>query len=170
MEKAVRKIACTFLLVLVTTAGIFRIAYARSDFLEEFNDTYGTAGTRLDSCITCHSTIPNLNPYGDDFQDNGFSFDAVDPMDSDDDGFSNITEINVRTFPGDPADVPGDTDGGCFIATAAYASPIHPALTLGPLTTLVLVLLFGTGLIALAGFRQLPLIFRPSYAAMTGKN
>jgi hypothetical protein len=169
MEKAVRKIACTFLLVLVTTAGILRIAYAERDFLEDFNDTYGTAGTRLDSCITCHSTI-NLNPYGDDFQDNGFSFDAVDPMDSDDDGFSNITEINARTFPGDPADVPGDTDGGCFIATAAYASPIHPALTLGPEATLVLVLLFGTSLMALAGFRHLPFIFRPSYAAMTGKN
>jgi hypothetical protein len=154
MEKAVRKITCTFLLVLAITAGIFSIAYARSDFLEEFNDKYGTGGTPLDSCITCHPTIPNLNPYGDDFKDNGFSFDAVKEMDSDNDGFSNISEINARTFPGDPADVPRDANGGCFIATATYGSPIQSALTLGPLATFALVLLFGTGLTGLAGFRR----------------
>jgi len=124
MEKAVRKITCTFLLVLATTAGIFSIAYARPDFLEEFNDKYGVRETPLDSCITCHSSMPNLNPYGDDFQDNGFSFDAIEQMDSDDDGFSNIDEINAGTFLGDPADVSGDTNGGCFIATAAYGSPM----------------------------------------------
>lgn len=151
-----RKIICTFLWVLATTAGTFSIAYARSDFLGKFNDKYGTRGTRLDSCITCHSNVPNLNPYGDDFRDNGFSFDAVEKMDSDDDGFSNITEINARAFPGDPAGVPssGDGDSGCFIASAAYGTPIEPTLPLGHVTTLLaFMLLFDTGLIVLVRFR-----------------
>jgi len=150
-----RKITYTFLLVLAIAAGTFSIAYARSDFMEKFNDKYGTRGTPLDTCITCHSNIPNLNPYGEDFRDNGSDFAAIEQMDSDDDGFSNINEIVVRTFPGDPEDVPssGDGDSGCFIATAAYATPVEPPLSLGPVSSLALVLLFGTGLIVLVGFR-----------------
>lgn len=148
-----RKITYTFLLVLAITAGTFSIAYAHRDFMEKFNDTYGTGGTPLDTCITCHSNA-NLNPYGEDFRDNGSDFAAIEQMDSDDDGFSNINEIVIRTFPGDPEDVPssGDGDSGCFIATAAYGTPAEPPLSLGPVSSLALVLLFGAGLIVLVGF------------------
>lgn len=150
------KIIYTFLLVLAMTAGTFSIAYARSDFMEKFKDTYGTRGTPLDTCITCHSNVPNLNPYGEDFRDNGSDFDAIEQMDSDDDGFSNVTEINAKSLTGDPEDVPSseDEDSGCFIATAAYATPGEPPLSLGPVSSLALGLLFGTSLIVLVGFKR----------------
>jgi hypothetical protein len=147
-----RKITYIFLLVLAIAAGTFSIAYAHRDFMEKFNDTYGTRGTPLDTCITCHSNILNLNPYGEDFRDNGSDFAAIEQMDSDDDGFSNIDEINARSLPGDSGDVPSSGDSGCFIATAAYATPVEPPLSLGPVSSLALVLLFGTGLIVLVGF------------------
>jgi len=151
-----RKITYTFLLVLAMTAGTFSMAYARSDFMEKFNDTYGTRGTPLDTCITCHSNIPNLNPYGEDFRDNGSDFAAIEQMDSDNDGFSNVTEINARSLPGDPGDVPssGDEDTGCFIATAAYGTPGEPTLTLDLGAALALMLFFGAGLIVLVGFKR----------------
>jgi len=146
-----RKIIRTFLLVLAITVGIFGIAWGHSDYLERFNDKYGTRGTQLDACTTCHTTIPNLNPYGEDFRDNGSDFDAIEQKDSDDDGFSNIDEINVRSLPGDSEDVPSseDEDSGCFIATAAYGTPIEPTLTLDPRAALALMLFFGAALIAL---------------------
>ena len=126
-----RKFTCAFLLVSYMTVGTFGIASARSDYLEEFNDKYGTRYTSLDSCSTCHEVIPRLNPYGEDFRDNGFSFDDIEQMDSDGDGFTNITEIVDRTFPGDQVNVlpSGDEDTGCFIATAASGSPLEPYLT-----------------------------------------
>jgi hypothetical protein len=144
-----RKIICTFLLVVAITAGSLGTAWGHSDFLEKFNDTYGTQGSALDTCTTCHSTVPSLNPYGEDFRDNGSDFDAIEPKDSDGDGFSNIDEINARSLPGDSGDVPSseDEDSGCFIATAAFGTPAEPTLTLGLGATLALVLLFGTGLI-----------------------
>ena len=144
-----RKIIDTFVLVVAVTAGTFSIAYARSDFLEKFNDKYGTRGTALDTCTTCHSTVPNLNPYGEDFRDNGSDFDAIEQKDSDGDGFSNIDEINARSLPGDSENVPSseDEDSGCFIATAGYGRLIEPSLTLGLGATLALLLLLSTGII-----------------------
>jgi hypothetical protein len=128
LEKVVRKVACIFLLGFAMTAGTFGVAYASEPFLEEFNLKYGTGGTQLDDCITCHiSSNPDgnheLNPYGDDFKDKGHDFEAIELMDSDDDGFSNKAEINAMTFPGDPDSVPAG-DSGCFIATAfPFVSP-----------------------------------------------
>ena len=123
-----RKFTCAFLLVSSITVGTFGIACAHTGYLEEFNDKYGTRATSLDSCSTCHEVILRLNPYGEDFRDNGFSFDAIEQMDSDNDGFSNIAEIVDRTFPGDQVNVPpsGGEDTGCFIATAASGSPLEP--------------------------------------------
>lgn len=142
-----RKNICALLLAVAMTAGTLSTAWGLSDFLEKFNDKYGTRGTALDTCTTCHSTVPSLNPYGEDYRDNGSDFDAIEQKDSDDDGFSNIDEIYARSLPGDSGDVPSSGDSGCFIATAAYGTPIEPTLTLGPGATLALVLLFGTGLI-----------------------
>ncbi len=36
--------------------------------LVTFNDVYGTAGTRLDTCNTCHTTGSSTNPYGTDLK------------------------------------------------------------------------------------------------------
>ena len=93
--------------------------------LDTFNDVYGTSGTRLDTCSTCHTTGRSTNPYGTDLKTK-FSLmtipeegnlteeqtlDAfrtalrdIEELDSDNDRHSNIEEIRARTFPGDPED------------------------------------------------------------------
>ena len=82
-------------------------AHSTPDHLNAFNQKYGTAGSKLDSCQTCHaSSSPakeNLNAYGKDFAGANHDFGAIEPKDSDGDGVSNINEIKKRTFPGDPA-------------------------------------------------------------------
>ncbi len=90
--------------------------------LDTFNDMYGTAGTRLDTCNTCHTTGRSTNLYGTHLKSE-FSrmmnsteqqtYDAfraalrdIEELDSDSDRYSNIEEIRARTFPGDPGDHP----------------------------------------------------------------
>ena len=78
----------------------------------DFNTLYGTSGTRLDACGTCHlPAIPQLNSYGidmktkyDQLSDWTMAMQAIEPDDSDQDGASNIVEILNRTFPGDASD------------------------------------------------------------------
>ena len=71
------------------------------------------SGTALDSCTLCHTGSPsgsNLNSYANAYAANGYNFAAIEALDSDGDGFSNIAEINARTFPGDPASKPAASD------------------------------------------------------------
>ena len=63
-------------------------------------------GTPLNSCSLCHSSGDNRNPYGSDFGSFGHNFQSIENEDSDDDGFSNITEIDALTFPGNPNSFP----------------------------------------------------------------
>ncbi|HKN91206.1 MAG TPA: thrombospondin type 3 repeat-containing protein [Acidimicrobiia bacterium] len=84
-------------------------AMGKPDYLAEFNKKYDTRGSKLDSCNTCHTTpqdAQHLNPYGADFGKHNHDFGAIEPLDSDGDGFSNIDEIKAGTFPGDPNDNP----------------------------------------------------------------
>lgn len=95
--------------------------------LDAFNGLYGTAGTRLDTCDTCHTGGRSMNPYGTRLK-SAFSgmmdrrgetlteeqaWDAfraalreIEELDSDDDGYSNVAEIQARTLPGDSGDHP----------------------------------------------------------------
>ena len=84
-------------------------ATAKPEYLQGFNKKYGTQGTKLDSCNTCHTTAQDadhLNPYGQDFGKANHDYGAVEGLDSDGDSFKNIDEINAGTFPGDPKDNP----------------------------------------------------------------
>lgn len=68
-------------------------------------------GTRIDTCNLCHvpNAIPSLNAYGTAFLNNGLTaaaLVAIENMDSDGDGFTNIQELRALTFPGDPNDHP----------------------------------------------------------------
>jgi hypothetical protein len=84
-------------------------ATAKPDYLKEFNTKYGTTGSKLDSCTTCHTTTQDaehINPYGMDFGKHDHDFGAIEQLDSDGDGFTNIDEIHAGTFPGDPNDNP----------------------------------------------------------------
>ena len=96
--------------------------------LDTFNDVYGTAGTRLDTCNTCHTNGRSTNPYGTHLKseisrimnpeaealtDEQFfnalrgALRSIEELDSDRDGYSNLAEIRARTFPGDPEDHSG---------------------------------------------------------------
>ena len=67
-------------------------------------------GSSLQTCDLCHTaSIPNLNPYGIAYKNNGrntAAFGAIENQDSDGDGFTNIQEINALTFPGNSASKP----------------------------------------------------------------
>jgi hypothetical protein len=167
MEKVVARVTYAFLLVLAITAGIFNVAYAREDYLEWFNDTYGARGTVLDDCITCHVSSnpydnPARNPYGDDFEDKDHDFAAIELKDSDGDGSSNIAEIWARTLPGDSGSASGE-DSGCFITAAAcgFVSPPRASTRTAPAC-----LTWGTELVEkavlvlLASSRAMVLILR----------
>lgn len=81
----------------------------------------GSKGTvTLGSCQWCHysygydglaggSIADTLNPYGMAYFLNGQDADAVsaiEGLDSDEDGYTNITEINANRYPGDATDDP----------------------------------------------------------------
>ena len=76
-----------------------------------FKAQYPKAPT-LASCILCHQVLPatvnNLNPYGLDYLKANYSFVAIEGLDSDGDGFTNIVEINVGTWPGDKTSHPAN--------------------------------------------------------------
>lgn len=91
--------------------------------LADFTSKYNTASTTLNHCKLCHvnansassiTTVRPLTSYGADYLAQGrnaASFTAIEPKDSDGDGFSNLTEIQTPTFPGDAADKPTITVG-----------------------------------------------------------
>ncbi|WP_440945290.1 PGF-CTERM sorting domain-containing protein [Methanosarcina sp. T3] len=84
------------------------MASAKSSYLASFNQHYDTGDTRLDSCSTCH-TGEARNPYGRAYAGSGRNFKAIENLDSDGDGFTNLVEINALTFPGNPDDYPQNT-------------------------------------------------------------
>lgn len=99
-------------------------AQATSSFLAAARTQYPTiTGTFLESCALCHTNVPSLNPYGADYRNHSYNFAAIESLDSDNDGFNNITEINAHTFPGNSASQPGGNPtstptpaGGCTSA------------------------------------------------------
>lgn len=84
------------------------MASAKPNFLTSFNQHYETAGTRLDSCTTCHNGEA-INPYGRAYLGSGKNFTSIENLDSDKDGFTNLVEINTLNFPGNPNDHPQTT-------------------------------------------------------------
>ena len=104
-----------------------QVVQAKSNYLTSFVNTYPqTAGTQLDSCSTCHTSVPNRNPYGDDYKSHGHNFQAIELLDSDGDGYSNIDEINALTLPGDPNSHPGSAPTSTPAPTATPPSGTPP--------------------------------------------
>jgi hypothetical protein len=143
MKRRLQVLSCVFILVL----SVVGVAYAFNFFLSQFNTKYGTAGTALNTCVLCH--IPpgqtlNLNPYATDFLAAGAvsgdsvatqaAFTAVEPLDSDLDGFTNIAEIQALTFPGDPTSHPAAVDTVAPTVTAFVIPATSISLTV-PITT-----------------------------------
>lgn len=97
-----------FVMTLLLTS--YAIAHADSGYMTSFNSRYGTAGTAIATCSVCHTTAPSCNSYGNAFKNNANNYATIEPLDSDGDGFTNIVEINARTFPGNADSKPAATD------------------------------------------------------------
>ena len=85
---------------------------AQEWYLMDFNATYGTEWSALDTCKLCHpgypfSTTWQTNSFGSDYALNSHTFDqALGDKDSDGDGFNNSEEICALSFPGDSTSTP----------------------------------------------------------------
>lgn len=110
-----KRLSIASFLAMTLVLGLPRVMLAVPSYLSEFNTLYGTSGTVLNTCILCHTTAsgPALNPYGTDVAGAHTAgtpvtpaLTAIEPLDSDGDTFTNIVEINARTFPGDPTSFP----------------------------------------------------------------
>ena len=91
-------------------------ASARSSYLSTFNTTYHTASTVLDSCDTCHGSggTSTFNAYGNDVRANmgagiASALKQAEPIDSDNDGFTNLQEIQALSLPYDAKSTPAPT-------------------------------------------------------------
>ncbi len=85
-----------------------QVVQAKSNYLTNFVNTYPqVAGTQLDSCNVCHTSIPQRNAFGEDYRTHGHNFQAIELLDSDGDGYNNLEEIQAFTLPGDPGSYPG---------------------------------------------------------------
>ena len=108
----------TVLVTLMLTLGVVGSASAYPNYLTDpapngFNKTYPSAGAALKSCVLCHINPAGggtRNSFGSDFASasiGNHTFNAaLETRDSDGDTFSNITEINAGTFPGDATSKP----------------------------------------------------------------
>ena len=106
-EKRILKIVIIFLGTAILTFAVNDAAIAKGSYTTDFNNYYGTngtnGGTTLGSCITCHVNPDGKggqNSYGNHYKAYGHNFAAIEPLDSDGDGFSNIDEIIADTWPG----------------------------------------------------------------------
>ncbi len=85
----------------------------------------------LGSCQWCHYTygydgsgniLDTMNDYGRDYHDNGrnaAAVSAIENLDSDADGYTNIEEIQANRFPGDAGDDPSQVTASYRIYTKA---------------------------------------------------
>ena len=136
MKKSSTIIVCIIALLLVAAG----VAVSFPNYTADFNLVYGTAGTTggntLGSCITCHvnPTGGPRNSYGTDFAANGHDFLSIQGLDSDGDGFTNIEEILVDSFPGDAASMPvaNQPSPPALTAPPAPATPTAPATPSAP--------------------------------------
>lgn len=103
---------CSIITALCLVAGSYSIAQATPTYLSSFESTYPAAqGSAIDDCTLCHASLSTYarNSFGSAYSGNGHSFPAIENMDSDQDGFTNIDEINALTFPGDASSHPAVT-------------------------------------------------------------
>ncbi len=90
----------------------------RTAFRTQYNATYGVTNSRIDNCTLCHpgGDTGSLNGYGNAYSKAGRSFTAIEGLDSDGDGYTNIQEIAAKTYPGDATDHPTPTTGSLTVS------------------------------------------------------
>lgn len=97
--------------VLLLTAVAFALPNDATLFKQTYAPTDGTALAKA-GCLVCHTKVgaKDVNPYGADLAKrkprDAAAFKAIEKLDSDKDGFTNLQEIQAGTLPGDPASKP----------------------------------------------------------------
>jgi ribosomal protein L30E len=117
------------LAALVLVLGFGGIALANDGALADFNAQYPGKSY---SCSLCHTSAPTLNPYGADLLANGATgsninpatFVAVEGLDSDGDGATNLEEITAGTLPGDDTSVPPPPPAAFEVTAPAAAESV----------------------------------------------
>ena len=102
-------------IVVVSVMLLAAVAYALPGDATAFKALYAPkAGSKVATagCLLCHGKAPftktGLNAYGKDLAKQAkprtaASFKAIENLDSDKDGVTNLKEIQAGTLPGDPA-------------------------------------------------------------------
>ena len=98
-------------LLVVAAVSFACSAHATLRYRREFVTRYpGVKASKLDDCATCHTSAPELNPYGKAWKAAKWDFVAIEKADADGDGAANRAEIDAKTFPGDAKDKPAAKD------------------------------------------------------------
>jgi len=102
----------TIIAILLAVLLISSAALATPVWSKLFNDTYkpkpGSAIVKA-KCQLCHMKSFAFNPYGMSLKGKKMvaaSLKAIEKLDADKDGFTNIAEIKAGTLPGDPKSKP----------------------------------------------------------------
>jgi len=142
------------------TVAYYSKSHAISGYLNSFNTTYGTKGTALDNCNLCHTVKPALNGYGNAYMNSGYNYKNIESLDSDGDGFTNIAEINARTFPGDPNSKPTNSTDTTPPTVTAFSIPSTSNSLTVPINTFT-----ATDNVAVTGYLLTETSTKPSATA-----
>lgn len=82
----------------------------RDSWLSTYPEACQTLRSAATSCVLCHTSVPDLNPYGDEVLGRRTTMTTTNDIDSDGDGKTNIIEINNCFLPGDPLSTPVPND------------------------------------------------------------
>jgi len=126
---------CFLLAALAVLALAAPRAMATSDVRDAWESVYPSSTlVTTYSCQVCHSGGSNFNPYGqaisDEWANSGYTItaqqaiEAVEPLDSDGDGFTNIAEITENTLPGDETSHPATDMTPPSAPTGLAATPV----------------------------------------------
>ncbi len=96
-----RKATIRIIIAAILLVALSGTAFAIGTYMPQFQNRYGVAGSTIDTCRLCHTIIPALNSYGTAFRTASRNFAAIEGLDSDGDGRTNIQEITAGTFPGE---------------------------------------------------------------------
>ena len=122
----INKAGATLMLILFLVAGVNGRAYAFPAYWNSFRTTYPAAALALASdCRICHvspSGGGTRTSYGNAYRTANFSFSAIEPLDSDSDGYTNIVEITAITWPQDATSHPTDSTAPTVTAFAIPAT------------------------------------------------
>jgi hypothetical protein len=82
----------------------------RDSWLSTYPDACQTLRSAATSCDLCHTSVPDLNPYGGAVLGHRTTMTTTNDLDSDGDGKTNIIEINACFLPGNSLSFPVPND------------------------------------------------------------